>query len=172
MDFRLKRRSFEERILPHLDAAYNLARWLIRDPGRAEDAVQEAFLRAFRSFDSLAGRGDAEARGWLLAIVRNTCISDLRKNGKVSELEFDEQTQPGEEGTAEDVMIRNADLSRLNGCVQALPDEFREAVVLRDLEELPYSEVASVTGVPVGTVMSRLSRARKKLRTCMEGSGK
>ena len=160
---------FEQTIVPHLDAAWNLARWLTRDPHDAEDLVQEAYLRAFRFFDSFHG-GDGKA--WLLAVVRNTCMTWLgKKSGGVSvTVGFEEQRHgaPANQDNAEDALIRNAKINSLRHCVEALPPEYREIIVMRELEDLPYREIARVAGVPVGTVMSRLSRARTRLLNCME----
>jgi RNA polymerase sigma-70 factor (ECF subfamily) len=159
---------FEQAILPHLDAAWNLARWLTRNPQDAEGVVQEAYLRAFRFFDSFHG-GDGKA--WLLAVVRNTCMTWLgKKTATSSTVGFSEQlhSAPANQENAEDALIRNAKINSLRDCVEALPPEYREIVVMRELEDLPYREIAEVAGVPIGTVMSRLSRARARLLNCME----
>jgi len=155
---------FELVVLPHLDAAYNLARWLIRSPADAEDVVQEACLRALRFFDGFRG---GDSRAWLLKIVRNTCYSWVRKN-RPTELsdEFDETVHSanalGEDAEAK--LVSRANSEQVKKALEALPAGFREVLVLREIEELSYKEISDVTGVPMGTVMSSLSRARRRLR--------
>jgi RNA polymerase sigma-70 factor (ECF subfamily) len=165
--------QFQSATLPHLDAAYNIARWLLRDEHAAQDAVQEAYLRAFRYFGSFSG---GNARPWLLGIVRNTCYSWLRARGQLGEqLEFDEERDSGVEGApVMAVMADPAELlmlklqrARVDRAIDALPPVFREAIVLRELEQLSYDEIAQIVGVPAGTVMSRLARARALLRTAL-----
>jgi RNA polymerase sigma-70 factor, ECF subfamily len=154
---------FEEAILPHLDAAYNLARWLVRDAGHAEDLVQESCLRAWKGFQGFRG---GDARSWLLAIVRNTCFSWLRSNRRQElAVEFDEGIHTPEVGApdAEGQLVAQASREVLGRALEELPPEFREALVLRELEGLSYKEIGDVVGVPVGTVMSRLARARARL---------
>jgi RNA polymerase sigma-70 factor, ECF subfamily len=155
---------FEQVVLPHLDAAYNLARWLIRSPADAEDVVQEACLRALRFFDGYRG---GDSRAWLLKIVRNTCYSWVKKN-RPTQLsdEFDETVHSGEVlGTdAEAKLISRANSEQVRKALETLPAGFREVLVLREIEELSYKEISDVTGVPMGTVMSSLSRARQRLR--------
>jgi RNA polymerase sigma-70 factor (ECF subfamily) len=160
---------FEQSIIPHLNAAYNLARWLTRNADDAEDLVQEAYLRAFRSFDTFEG---ADAKAWLLTVVRNTCFTWLKKKGGQPAVEFDEQMHSGGEESpdAEAVLVNQAALGALNGCLEGLPLEFREAIVLRELEELSYKEISEIARVPVGTVMSRIARGRKRLQQCLEGA--
>ena len=160
---------FEQSIIPHLTAAYNLARWLTRNADDAEDLVQEAYLRAFRSFETFGG---TDAKAWLLTVVRNTCFTWLKKKGGQPAVEFDEQVHSGgEESTnVETVLLNQAALGSLNDCLEALPLEFREAIVLRELEELSYKEISEIARVPVGTVMSRLARGRKRLQQCLEGA--
>ena len=160
---------FEQTVLPHLNAAYNLGRWMTRNGDDAEDVVQEAYLKAFRSFQTCQATTAEETRAWLLAIVRNTCLTWLRKKGATSMTEFNEETHTGRELTpdGESVLLSQAALGHLNGCVEALPPEFREVIVLREIEELPYKEVAGIAGVPIGTIMSRLARARRRLQDCM-----
>jgi|SRR6185312_8642079 len=160
---------FEETVLPHLNAAYNLSRWMTRNSDDAEDAVQEAYLKAFRSFQNCKATTPEETRAWVLAIVRNTCLTWLRRKGAAPTTEFNEETHSGRELTpgGESVMLSQAAADRLNGCVEALPPEFREVIVLREIEELPYKEVAGIAGVPIGTIMSRLARARRRLQDCM-----
>jgi RNA polymerase sigma-70 factor (ECF subfamily) len=164
MDNRLA--LFEQTIVPHLNAAYNLARWLTnRDD--AEDLVQEAYLRAFRFFDSFDGR---DGRAWVLAVVRNTCLTWLGRGGRTPVVGFDEKVHgaTSERENAEAVLIANAKVDALRHCVESLPAEYREVVVMRELEEMPYRQIAEVTGTPIGTVMSRLSRGRARLLDCME----
>ncbi|MGA7413151.1 MAG: sigma-70 family RNA polymerase sigma factor [Bryobacteraceae bacterium] len=160
---------FEQTIVPHLNAAYNLARWLTRNGHDAEDMVQEAYLRAFRSFDTFQGK---DSRSWLLAIVRNTCFSWLKKRGEQSATELDEQihSPADESANVESVLLNQVALDSLQDCLDALPLEFREVIVLRELEELSYKEISEIARVPVGTVMSRLARARKRLQQCLTGA--
>jgi RNA polymerase sigma factor (sigma-70 family) len=168
MDPSRKLSLFEQRVIPHLNAAYNLARWLTRNEHDAEDLVQEAYLRAFRSFDQFQGE---DGRAWLLAVVRNTCFTWLKKKGDQPPIEFDEQmhSAAGQSLNAESVLLNQAALGSLNECLEALPLEFREAIVLRELEELSYKEISDIARVPIGTVMSRLARARKRLQECLGG---
>jgi RNA polymerase sigma-70 factor (ECF subfamily) len=152
-------------ILPHLDGAYNLARYLTRDAVLSEDLVQDAVLRAFRAFDQFRG---GSPRAWLFAIVRNCCRTALSSGGGVVSLVREEEEaklddQADSAPTPEQETFRKADIARVRAAIEAIPEPFREAVVLRDLEELSYAEIAEVTGVPVGTVMSRLSRGRGML---------
>jgi RNA polymerase sigma-70 factor (ECF subfamily) len=159
---------FEEMVLPHLDAAYNLARWLLRSPTDADDVVQESYLRALRFFDGFRG---GDSRAWLLKIVRNTCYSWVRKN-RPAELndEFDETVHGGETAeTIETALISRAKGERLRVALETLPVAFREVLVLREIEGLAYKEICEVTGLPMGTVMSSLSRARQKLREQLGG---
>ena len=153
---------FEALVLPHLDAAYNLARWLTGSDQDAEDVVQEAFIRAFRFFDSL--HGDS-GRAWVLAIVRNTAMSWL-KDGRASSAtrEFDEPRhgQSHDDGP-EKALARKDARGAVNAALRKLPVEYREVLILREMEDLSYREIAQATGIPIGTVMSRLSRARKEL---------
>ena len=165
----MDRTLFEQSVMPHLNAAYNLARWLTRSEPDAEDLVQDAYLRAFRAFETFQG---GDARAWLLTIVRNNCFTFLRKRGGQPTVEFDEQssTLADESPDAEAVLLQQAALGSLNHCLEALPLEYREAIVLRELEELSYKEISDIARVPVGTVMSRLARARKRLQQCLEGA--
>ncbi|HYA20395.1 MAG TPA: sigma-70 family RNA polymerase sigma factor [Burkholderiales bacterium] len=161
-------RRFEEIAMPHLSAAYNLARWLVRNDHDAEDLVQEAYLRAFKFFDSFHGE---DARAWLLAIVRNTCYTWLKQN-RTQELHdsFDEDTHSEADSSADpqSLMLQNANKELLNRGIEALPLEFREILIMRELEELTYKEIATVANIPIGTVMSRLARARNMLRASLE----
>ena len=162
--------EFRRLILPHLDAAYNLARYLTRDPVLSDDVVQDALLRAYRAFGQFRG---GSARAWLFTIVRNCCRTAQAGAGGVAlvihESGFSEEAaaqvrqQPDPGPTPEEEVSRRADVDRVRCAVEAIPEPFREAVVLRDLEELPYAEIAEVTGVPIGTVMSRLARGRAML---------
>src|SRR6185369_4559085 len=152
--------NFEEAVMPHLNAAYNLARWLTRNEHDAEDMVQEAYLRAFRFF---AGFHGTDVRPWLLSIVRNCCYSWLQQN-RTQELstEFDEEKHSTDADSSDPaaLALQNADHEMLKGALDQLPVEFREVVVLRDLEGLSYKEIADIANIPTGTVMSRLARAR------------
>ena len=168
MDPARKQAAFEQTILPHLNAAYNLARWLTRNEHDAEDQVQEACLRAFRSFETFQGQ---DGRAWLLAVVRNTCFTWLKKKGGQPTLEFDEQANTADASpNAESVLLNEAALGSLQHCLEALPLEFREVIILRELEELSYKEISEIARVPDGTVMSRLARARKRLQQCLAGA--
>ena len=156
---------FERTILPHLDAAYNLARWLTRNEADAEDVVQEACLRAFKFFGGFHG---GNSRAWLLTIVRNTCYTWLRQNrAHETATEVDEELSSVESNNPEIILLENANKQLLKQALEELPVEFREAVILRELEGLSYKEIADITAVPVGTVMSRLARARKRLQHCL-----
>lgn len=155
---------FEQVVLPHLNAAFNLARWLVRNPHDAEDIVQETYLRAFKFWGGYEG---GDARAWLLKIVRNTSYSFLEKNrpGELAE-EFDEKLHVADEDapTIEATLVQSAENKMLRAALEALPVNFREAVILRELEGLSYKEIASVMDVPIGTVMSSLARGRLMLR--------
>ena len=158
-----RRRRFELLVLPHLDAAYNLARWLTRNEHDAQDVTQEAMLRACRYIDGLRG----EPRPWLLAIVRNACMSWLKANRPAElagalDIEAAE-AEPDHADGPEALVARELDRRMLNEAIAALPPQFREALVLRELEDLAYKDIARIVGVPIGTVMSRLSRARRLL---------
>jgi RNA polymerase sigma factor (sigma-70 family) len=157
-----RRRRFEAQALPHLDAAYNLARWLA--PVDAEDIVQDAMLRAFRAFDGFRG-GDAKA--WLLAIVRNCSRSagaDARRRAHAPLPEDDAGAIASGDADPEAQATRASESRRLNGAITLLPNEFREVLILREMEEMSYREIAETTGAPIGTVMSRLARARGMLK--------
>jgi len=152
-----------------MDAAYNLARWLVRDDHDAQDVVQEAYLRAFRF---AAGFRGGDPRAWILAIVRNVAFTWLKRNrGADPPTEFDEEVHSGatEEGSLETDTVRKADDAMLRAALDDLADEFREVIVMRDIEGLSYKEVAAATDVPIGTVMSRLARARGKLARSLQG---
>src|SRR5512139_2388980 len=151
--------------MSNLDAAYNLARWPTRDDRDAEDVVQEACLRAFRFLDGFRG---GDSRAWLLTIVRHTCYTWLQKNRGHELVSFDEELDNVEsEASAEELLLQSVDQQSLRKALIELPVEFREVIVLRELEELSYKEIAHIAGVPLGTVMSRLARARKRLEQCL-----
>jgi RNA polymerase sigma-70 factor, ECF subfamily len=156
--------SFEQAVLPHLDAAYNLARWLTRNERDAEDVVQESYLRAFRFF---AGFRGGDARAWLMRIVRNTCYTWLHANRPLQEAtEFDETLYAPDSRSPnpEEAVLRNDGGAVVRKALETLPANFREVLILRELEGLSYKEIAEITGMPAGTVMSSLSRARDRLR--------
>jgi len=154
-----RRARFEQQVLPHLDAAFNLARWLTRNDHDAEDVVQEAMLRAYRFFDALRG----EARPWLLAIVRNACFSWLQANRPAELQAIDRMEQESDAPGPEALAARDLDRRRVNEAIAALPVQFREVLVLRELEDLAYKDIARIAEIPIGTVMSRLARARRLL---------
>jgi RNA polymerase sigma-70 factor (ECF subfamily) len=160
---------FEQTVLPHLDAAYNLARWLTRDERDAEDVVQEAFLRALRHFRTFKG---GDARPWLLAIVRNTYYT-WRKHNRLPDVEdvFDDDKHPLADDTSdpEILLLRESDRQLVRNALHQLPHEFLEVIVLREFEELSYKQIAEVVQVPCGTVMSRLARARRRLAQVLLG---
>jgi RNA polymerase sigma-70 factor, ECF subfamily len=159
------RQRFEAVVLPHLDAAFNLARWLLRNPADAQDVAQEAMLRAYRFFSTYR---TGNARAWLLQIVRNCCYDWLQKQNVFDDLDNVEETDlPVEKQTPETVALANADRTRLTAALQELPASFREILVLRELEGCSYKEIASITGKPMGTVMSALARARQQLRDAL-----
>jgi len=155
----------ERVVLPHLDAAYNLARWLVRNPQDAEDVVQEACLRATRF---IGGYREGDARAWLLRIVRNAAYTFLEKNRPAAlSDEFDESLHVPDQGKTSDVeaeFARSTDRQMLQAALEMLPVRFREALILRELEGLAYKEIAEIMEVPIGTVMSSLARAREQLR--------
>ena len=160
-----ERKRFEECVLPHLDAAFNLARWLLRSRDDAEDVTQEAMLRAYRFF---GGYRAGDARAWLLQIVRNCCYTWLQKNRAGEELtDTMEETIPDEGDSPENLAIAGFDRERLASALDSLPPHFREVLVLRELEGCSYKEIASITGRPIGTVMSALARARQQLRNAL-----
>ena len=161
--------TFEAVVLPHLDAAHNLARWLMRDPASAEDVLQEAMLRSLTYYPSFKG---VNPRGWLLQIVRNTAYASMNLNRGVELVPMTNATDEGEDVIArlpsgeddpETTLIRTRERERVRQMIAALPIELRETLVLRELEELSYKEIADVTDTPIGTVMSRLWRARRLL---------
>jgi RNA polymerase sigma-70 factor, ECF subfamily len=155
--------TFEQLMLPHMDTAYNLARWLLRDPHEADDAVQDAYVRALKAF---AGFRGADGRAWLLTIVRNVCYSIMRSNRRDAKEEpYSDELHGLDDGTASAnasawIEVRS---ELLNRALERLRPEFREVIVLHELEGLAYREIANVSQIPIGTVMSRLTRARAKL---------
>jgi RNA polymerase sigma factor (sigma-70 family) len=167
-----RRRRFELLALPHLDAAYNLARWLAGNTADAEDVVQDAYLRAYRYFDAFQG---GNFRVWLLTIVRNAFVTWVKEN-RSSRMVFTPDTPVAETAETEEVMwgsrphdpesllLESIDSQTLSRLMEQLPAEYREVLLLREVEDLAYKEIAEVAGVPIGTVMSRLSRARLALR--------
>jgi RNA polymerase sigma factor (sigma-70 family) len=166
-------KRFEAAALPHLDAAYNLARWLLRDDQNARDVVQEAYLRAFRFYDGFNGD---DARPWLLRIVRNASYTWLHDSGRdAHNFEFDEERHSQEQasddarerGNPEQLLLQKIEASRIDAAIEELPLAFREVLILREMDEMPYAEIAQVLAIPVGTVMSRLARARALLRAAL-----
>ena len=157
-----ERSRFEQLVLPHLDAAVNLAGWLLRNRADAEDVAQEAMLRAYRFFDQFRG---GDARAWLLQIVRNSCYTWLRKNRPLELMaEFDEELHGKPSPSPETLAARADERQQLMRALESLPPRFREVLVLREWEECSYKEIAEITGTPIGTVMSTLSRARERLQ--------
>jgi RNA polymerase sigma-70 factor (ECF subfamily) len=162
------RERFEQLVLPHVDAAFNLARWLLRGRADAEDVAQEALLRACRFFGGFNG---GDARAWLLQIVRNTCYTWLEKNRPMElSTEFDEELHQQTSATPETLAIVADDRKRLTLALETLPPRFREVLVLRELEGCSYKEIATITSIPIGTVMSSLSRARRQLHSALVNS--
>ena len=158
---------FEEIALPHLSAAYNLARWLVRDESDAEDIVQEAYLRAFKFFGGYYG---GDSRAWLLTIVRNTCYTWLQQNRvlRLAEPIDDKIDELGPSGSdPETLLLQSVDAQTVRDALQELPVEFREVMVLREMEGLSYKEIANVVDIPIGTVMSRLKRGRTRLHALL-----
>jgi RNA polymerase sigma factor (sigma-70 family) len=161
-------RSFEEVVLPHLDAAFNYARWLTKSDADAEDVVQDAAVRALRFFSSL--RND-DARAWLLTIVRNTWYARFSKLGRADQqvvLDDMNDERPDEQLDPEALIIQRQAVERVQRAIGDLPVDFREVIVLRELEGLSYKEIAAVIGVPIGTVMSRLARGRERLLAMLD----
>jgi RNA polymerase sigma factor (sigma-70 family) len=159
----MPRQSFEEIVLPHLDAAFNYARWLTRSEADAEDVVQDAYMRAFKFFSSFRGE---DARAWLLTIVRNTWYGRFRQGaGRLSMSSIDETGHdPLDEGLdPEALLMQRQTVEHVRQTLEALPGDFREVLVLRELEGLSYKEIAAIVGIPIGTVMSRLARGRERL---------
>jgi RNA polymerase sigma factor (sigma-70 family) len=166
---------FEAAVLPHLSAAYTLARYLTRNDADADDVVQEAFLRALKYFGGFRGEGASQSRAWLLAIVRNTAHTWQRRHrADASTAEFDESvhSEAIADEHPESVLSRSDSRETLAHALDHLPPDFREVIVLREIEGLSYKEISEVVDVPVGTVMSRLSRARKRLQQALIASDK
>src|SRR4030095_17039508 len=163
--------SFEEAVLPHLTAAYNLARWLTRDETDAQDVVQEAYLRAYKHFGNFHG---GHGRPWLLAIVRNTCYTWMQHNRSPElTIPLDDALHEIESKdlNREALLMQSADTQMVRKALEELPVEFREVLVLRELEGLSYKQIADVADIPIGTVMSRLARARKRLQQSLASRG-
>jgi RNA polymerase sigma-70 factor (ECF subfamily) len=159
--------NFEQAVLPHLDAAYNLARWLTRNEQDAQDIVQEAYLRALRFFPAYRG---GDARSWIMKIVRNTCYTWSHQNRpRIGAIEFDENLflPDSRDPNPEEVALQNDSGALVRKALEKLPTHFREVLVLRELDGMSYKEIAEVTGMPLGTVMSSLSRARGGLRRAL-----
>ncbi len=161
---------FEQLVLPHLDSAANLARWLLRNRADSDDVVQEAMLRAYRFFDRFHG---SDARAWLLQIVRNTCYTWLEKN-RPSELmtEFNEEVHQLSSATPETLAAQADERQRLMLALESLSPRSREVLVLRELEGCSYKQIGEITGIPIGTVMSTLSRARERLQRTLMATAK
>jgi RNA polymerase sigma-70 factor (ECF subfamily) len=169
VDERERLKTFEETVLPYLDAAYNLARWLAGNDHDAQDVTQEASLRAFKYFGGFRGENP---RAWLLTIVRNTFYNWLQKN-RPPEIfgELDEEALAVEDASTnvETINLRQADAESVRRAIEKLPVEFREMIILREMEGFSYKEIADLSDVPIGTVMSRLARARKLLQKSLAG---
>jgi RNA polymerase sigma-70 factor, ECF subfamily len=165
---------FETLVLPHLDAAFNLARWLMRRGADAEDVAQEAMLRSYRFFPAFRG---ADARAWLLQIVRNTCYTWLDRNRHRKDMtEFNEEVHasatPRTGSTPESLAIEGDQRERLTRALESLPPRYREVIVLRELEGCSYKEIATIAAIPIGTVMSTLARARRQLQSALGDSAR
>jgi RNA polymerase sigma factor (sigma-70 family) len=159
----MPRQTFEEVVLPHIDAAFNYARWLTKSDADAEDVVQDAYVRALRFFSSL--RSD-DARSWLLTIVRNTWygrFSQAKGTNQIGAYDDVTHDRPDEGPDPEALVMQQQAIEKVRRAVQELPADFREVIVLRELEGLSYKEIAVIAGIPIGTVMSRLARARERL---------
>jgi RNA polymerase sigma-70 factor, ECF subfamily len=172
-----KARRFRDAALPHLDDVYTLARYLLRSGADADDAVQECYLRAFRHFDGFRGQAAKPSliKPWLMAILRNVCRAEFaRRSGAASDAaDVAEDALPlwqEAESSPETAVLRQRDSAAIAALVAALPEPFREAIVLRDIDDLSYREIAEVVGAPIGTVMSRLARARSMLREAWRNS--
>jgi RNA polymerase sigma-70 factor (ECF subfamily) len=164
----MRPRVFEETVLPHLDAAFNYARWLTRNEADAEDVVQDACVRAMRFFSSLR---DDDARAWLFTIVRNAWYSRVSRKANVAEgtrLNDGQDQRPDNALDPEERLLQQHTVGLVRAALEQLPVDFREAIVLREIEGLSYREIAEVACVPIGTVMSRLARARERLQTILK----
>jgi len=158
-----ERRQFEWQVMRHVDAAYNVARWYLRNDQDAEDAVQDSVLNAYKSFPKFKG---ADGKPWLLKIVRNRCLRHLDRQRKFPTVELDDNSGPTElfdPNDPESTLLRTIDAERVRAGIESLSDAYREVIVLREFEELSYSEIAEIIDIPIGTVMSRLARARAAL---------
>ena len=168
-------RRFEQMAMPHLDAAYNLAFWLTRNADDAQDVVQEALLRAMRYMGTLRLES---ARPWLLQVVRHTCYTWLKENRPAEQVHLDDPEDAWRDLAASSsneppaLAIRKADAQQINDAIAALPVAYREVFVLRELEDLSYGDIARIAEIPIGTVMSRLARARGLMRTALAPSGR
>ena len=164
----MRPRVFEETVLPHLDAAFNYARWLTRNDADAEDVVQDACVRAMRFFSSLR---DDDARAWLFTIVRNAWYSRVSRKANVAEgtrLNDGQDQRPDNALDPEERLLQQHTVGLVRAALEQLPVDFREAIVLREIEGLSYKEIAEIAGVPIGTVMSRLARARERFQTILK----
>ena len=164
-------RAFTEIVLPHLDAAFNYARWLTRNDAEAEDVVQDACVRAMRYFSSLR---DNDARAWLFTIVRNTWYSRISRRASAVEATAPDHAwdqQPDDALDPEERLLQQYTVTRVRRALEQLPVDFREVIVLREIEGLPYKEIAAIVRVPIGTVMSRLARARERLTSLLTPAG-
>ena len=162
--------SFEASVLPHLDAAYNYARWLTRNDADAEDLVQDASIRAWRFVATLRSE---DARAWFLTIVRNTWYDRFGRATVAATVAFDETRDDRSDGSPdpEARVMQREDTDRVQQAIAALPVDFREVIVLREFEDLSYKEIAAVVGIPIGTVMSRLARGRDRLQDLLASDG-
>ena len=160
---------FEKIVLPHLGAAFNLARWITGNDHDAEDVVQESYVRALKFFGGFRGEN---SRPWLLSIVRNTCLTWLQQNRFSGSTELDVEIDGREEESEnpESILLAAAQSQIVRKAIEALPPEFREVIILREMEDLSYKEIANIASIPVGTVMSRLSRARSRLQELLSGA--
>src|SRR6185436_20115943 len=168
--------DFERQMLPHLDAAYNLARWLMRNDEDAEDAVQDAFLRAYQAFASHQGGSE---KAWLMTIVRNVCLTRLKRRVQSGKVVMLDEAMGEVEGTSADIvpaslnsrpdaeLLAKIERARVQAALKKLPQNLREIVILKEFEDLSYQEISEIVGIPVGTVMSRLSRAREQLKALL-----
>jgi RNA polymerase sigma factor (sigma-70 family) len=166
--------SFHAQIIPLLDSAYSFARFLSRDADAAQDIVQDAFMRAYRSFGGFRG---GNARAWLFSIVRNCYLASLQKRRRSARLSGDVYEEdgsdafdvPSQEDTPEEALLRKGETEAVQSAIASLPRRLREILILREIEELSYSQIAEATSLPIGTVMSRLSRARRKFEEVWQG---
>ena len=161
---RRERERFEREIVGQVRAAHNFARWIVGDHNDAEDVVQEATLRAFKSYGSFRG---GDVRSWFLSIVRNTCMNHLRARNRRIEFELEDSSVAHPAPSAVEVIERQLDGERLRRAIDALPPALKELLILREFEQMSYAELAAVADIPIGTVMSRLSRARERLRVAL-----